>query len=133
MAGYVQWLAPRIDDLRRALPQRQRTLRDDFVRQGQHKRTPEIAASIVMGWETFLSFAEEVGPSPAKKRSRFWSVRAPRFSVRPLFRPDIKRARIRRPAFSPCSVLRSAAVALMSLQPATMARRTMPIAGAGSW
>ena len=27
----------------------------------EHKRTPEIAASIVIGWETFLSFAEEVG------------------------------------------------------------------------
>ena len=61
MAGYVQWLAPRIDDLRRTLPERQRALRDDFVRQGEHKRTPEIAASIVIGWETFLSFAEEVG------------------------------------------------------------------------
>ena len=61
MAGYLRWLAPRIDDLRRTLPQRQRTLRDDFVRQGQHKRTPEVAASIMIGWETFLSFAEEIG------------------------------------------------------------------------
>ena len=27
----------------------------------EHKRTPEIAASIVIGWETFLGFAQEVG------------------------------------------------------------------------
>ena len=37
MAGYLRWLAPRIDDLRRTLPERQRALRDEFVRQGQHK------------------------------------------------------------------------------------------------
>ena len=61
MAGYLRWLAPRIDDLRRTLPERQRAFRDEFVRQGQHKRTPEIAASIMMGWETFLGFAEDVG------------------------------------------------------------------------
>ena len=61
MAGYLRWLAPRIDDLRRTLPERQRAVRNDVVRQGEHKRTPEIAASIVIGWETFLSFAEEVG------------------------------------------------------------------------
>ena len=64
MAGYLRWLAPRIDDLRRTLPERQRALRDDFVRQGQHKRTPEVAASIMIGWETFLGFAEDVGALP---------------------------------------------------------------------
>ena len=64
MAGYLRWLAPRIDDLRRTLPERQRALRDEFVRQGQHKRTPEVAASIMIGWETFLGFAEDVGALP---------------------------------------------------------------------
>ena len=64
IAGYLRWLAPRIDDLRRTLPERQRILRDDFVQQGQHKRTPEVAASIMTGWETFLSFAEHVGALP---------------------------------------------------------------------
>jgi hypothetical protein len=64
MVGYLQWLAPRIDDLRRTLPERQRALRDEFVRQGQHKRTPEVAASIMIGWETFLGFAEDVGAFP---------------------------------------------------------------------
>ena len=34
MAGYLQWLAPRIDELRRNLPERQRALRDDFVHRG---------------------------------------------------------------------------------------------------
>jgi hypothetical protein len=64
MAGYLRWLASRIDDLRRTLPERQRALRDEFVRQGQHKRTPEVAASIMIGWETFLGFAQEVGALP---------------------------------------------------------------------
>ena len=61
MAGYLRWLAPRIDDLRRTLPERQRALRDEFVRQGQHNARPEVAASIMIGWETFLGFAEDVG------------------------------------------------------------------------
>jgi hypothetical protein len=64
MAGYLRWLAPCIDELRHTLPERQRALRDEFVRGGQHKRTPEIAASIMVGWETFLGFAEDVGALP---------------------------------------------------------------------
>ena len=44
MAGYLQWLAPRVDELRRRLAERQRALRDEFVRQsntsGRRKSPP---------------------------------------------------------------------------------------------
>jgi hypothetical protein len=61
MAGYLRWLAPQIDDLRANLPGRQAALRDVLVQGAQHRRTPDVAASLVLGWETFLRFAEEAG------------------------------------------------------------------------
>ena len=117
------------------LPERQRALRDDFVRQGgaqahagnrcQHRDRLGDVPQLRRGGRS---------PLPRRKRSRCWSVRAPQFSVRQLLRPDIgRRARSRPPVPSPCSALRSTAVVLMSRAPATMARRTMPIAGAGIW
>jgi hypothetical protein len=59
MAGYLRWLAPRIDELSNALPNRQRDLRAALLRDGQHRRTPEITASLILSWEIFLLFAEE--------------------------------------------------------------------------
>ena len=61
MAGYLRWLAPRIDDLKETLPDRHRALRDTLVQSGEHRRTPDIAASLILGWEIFLRFAEETG------------------------------------------------------------------------
>jgi hypothetical protein len=61
MAGYLRWLATRIDDLKGTLPERQRTLRDTLAQGLDHRRTPEIAASLIVGWETFLRFAQAIG------------------------------------------------------------------------
>jgi hypothetical protein len=61
MAGYLRWLAPRIDDLKATLPEQQRTLRDTLAQGIDHRRTPDIAASLILSWETFLRFAQEVG------------------------------------------------------------------------
>jgi Toprim domain len=61
MAAYLRWLAPRIDDLKETLPQRQRMLRDTLAQGIDHRRTPDIAASLTLSWETFLRFAEEAG------------------------------------------------------------------------
>ena len=65
MAGYLRWLAPQIDQLQGTLPERQRALRDMLVQGAQHRRTPDIAASLIVGWETFLRFAEDAGASAA--------------------------------------------------------------------
>jgi hypothetical protein len=59
MAGYLRWLAPQIDQLQQTLPEWQRKLRDLLVQGAAHRRTPDIAASLILGWETFLRFAEE--------------------------------------------------------------------------
>jgi hypothetical protein len=59
LAGYLRWLAPRIGGLKETLPDRQRALRDTLVQSGQHRRTPDIAASLILSWEIFLRFAEE--------------------------------------------------------------------------
>jgi hypothetical protein len=61
MAGYLRWLAPQIDRLSETLPGRQRALRDVLVQGAQHRRTPDVAASLIVGWETFLRFAEDAG------------------------------------------------------------------------
>jgi hypothetical protein len=61
MAGYLRWLAPQIEGLKETLPARQRTLRGMLLQNSQHRRTPEIAASLILSWEIFLRFAEETG------------------------------------------------------------------------
>jgi hypothetical protein len=66
MAGYLRWLATRIDDLKGSLPEQQRMLRDRLFQDGEHRRTPDIAASLLVGWQTFLQFAEESGAIAAK-------------------------------------------------------------------
>ena len=38
-----------------------RTLRDTLAQGIDHRRTPDIAASLILGWETFLRFAEDAG------------------------------------------------------------------------
>jgi hypothetical protein len=61
MAGYLRWLAPQMDQLKETMPARQRALRDALVEGTQHRRTPDVAASLIVGWETFLRFAEDAG------------------------------------------------------------------------
>jgi len=61
MAGYLRWLAPQIDQLKETIPARQRGLRDMLVQGAPHRRTPDVVASLILGWETFLRFAEEAG------------------------------------------------------------------------
>ncbi len=62
MAGYLVWLAPRIEELKKSLPARQLELRT-AARQEMwgHNRTPEILASLQAGFEVFLQFAADVG------------------------------------------------------------------------
>ena len=61
MAGYLRWLAPRMDELADVLPRRQRDLRAALLREGQHRRTPEITASLLLAWQLFVEFAQQIG------------------------------------------------------------------------
>src|SRR5207249_8818672 len=59
--GYIKWLSPRLDSLKRSLPDLQRELRSKATRDNQHLRVPDIAASLMIGIKSFLDFASNVG------------------------------------------------------------------------
>ncbi len=73
MAGFVQWLAPQVDRLKATLPVRQKELRD-LARTGnvQHDRTPSIQASLALGLEMFLEFAQAVGAIREEEKDIIW-------------------------------------------------------------
>ena len=76
MSGFVAWLAARYSKIRREMPRRLVELRESAIANGQHKRTPDIVASIFYGLEVFGEFAEEIGVfSPEDEeefRGRCW-------------------------------------------------------------
>ena len=74
MAGYVKWLAPQLDDLRKGLRVRQEKLRTEARGQltKSHDRTPENIASLALGLEMFLRFAEDKGALTPEEREELW-------------------------------------------------------------
>jgi hypothetical protein len=73
MAGYLQYLAPRIEALKRALPGRQRELRDAARRERvTHDRIPDNWASLMVGFEKFLEFASDIGAISDAERRELW-------------------------------------------------------------
>lgn len=59
MSAYLQWLAPRISELKKQLPINVTTLRNACIRDGlatSHPRAPEIFANLVAGAEIFIDF-----------------------------------------------------------------------------
>lgn len=64
MSAYLQWLAPRLDQLKKDLPKNVGIFRDSAINNGlacSHPRAPEIYANLVAGSETFLEFLEDAG------------------------------------------------------------------------
>jgi hypothetical protein len=64
MSAYLQWLAARIDQLKKDLPKNVEVFRNTAIRDGlatSHSRAPEIYANLVAGSETFLEFLEVSG------------------------------------------------------------------------
>ena len=73
MAAYVQWLAPQIETLKASIPERLRDLRAEARAQPvHHDRTPDIAASLAAGWETFLRFAREIRVVDVDQQALLW-------------------------------------------------------------
>jgi hypothetical protein len=66
MSAYLQWLAPRLDNLRASLLKDQQGLRDQARQEldNAHGRTPDIIASLFLGWGKFISFASDLGVIP---------------------------------------------------------------------
>ena len=64
MSAYIQWIASRMDQLKKDFPNNVDVLRkaaDDSKIATSHSRAPEIYANLVAGSETFLEFLEDVG------------------------------------------------------------------------
>jgi hypothetical protein len=57
-AAFVGWLAPRLDDIRRRVAEREGELLREWPA-GGHGRTPHMAAKLQAGWEVFLTFLVE--------------------------------------------------------------------------
>ncbi|HPU75066.1 MAG TPA: hypothetical protein PLG65_02750 [Bacillota bacterium] len=72
MAGYLEWLAPRLDGLRSALKARKLELRAKADREqiSAHRRTPDIIASLYAGWELFLDYACDSGAVTLDERDK---------------------------------------------------------------
>lgn len=63
MASYLQWLAPRLDQLKADFPIVVQQLRDGAIRDGfaaSHPRSPELYSNLVAATETFLDYLLDV-------------------------------------------------------------------------
>lgn len=63
MAGFIRWLAPQIDDLKKTLPEAMRTRRDKAANKGLngHSRAPSDYASLTAGISLAARFAVDCG------------------------------------------------------------------------
>jgi hypothetical protein len=67
MSGYIAWLAPRIESIRKGMAGEVHALRQDYFDEVQlagatlHARTPGLRADLMIGWNYFLQFAQDVG------------------------------------------------------------------------
>jgi len=78
MAGYIQWQAPRLDQVRAEMSAVHGRYREQAAHAGLHRRTPGIVAELFIGWQWFLDFAHEAEAltrSDAEVcRARAWSA-----------------------------------------------------------
>jgi hypothetical protein len=76
MAGFVQWLGARYEDVQKNLRAQINELRQQATVSGMHRRTPDIVASLTVGLEYFLAFAQDAGATAAGEakalRQRGW-------------------------------------------------------------
>jgi hypothetical protein len=73
MAGYVRWIAANYAAIQGSLEAERVGLRDQFLKQFPHNRTPDVIANLLLGLRCFLRFAEEVGAIDPEERERLWS------------------------------------------------------------
>jgi len=72
MAGYVKWLAPRINKVEKALQQAISAYRKISRTIGNHRRTPDNMANLMQGFQFWLSFATHVKAINPKQRAELW-------------------------------------------------------------
>jgi hypothetical protein len=68
MVGFIQYLAPKLDDLKISAPQRKIELRNEVIQNvTAHSRTPDIIADLLFGLEQFLEYVVHVGVYTAEQ------------------------------------------------------------------
>ena len=72
LSGYIQSLAPRYQAVRANLREEVADLRREAFREGQHRRTPDIVASLGIGIRYFLAYAQDVGAFTASETDELW-------------------------------------------------------------
>ena len=73
MGGYLKWLASRIGEIQKQMAPRSREIGISLQLNG-HKRTPELAGTLLFGLETFLQFAVDAQAIPDEERQRYWDL-----------------------------------------------------------
>jgi hypothetical protein len=68
MSGFLQWLAPRLDDIHDRQKDEHAALRDRALQSGDHPRTPGIVADLALGLKYFFGFAVDCGALTKKRR-----------------------------------------------------------------
>jgi hypothetical protein len=72
MVGFIQWLAPRYEEIRKRKGRRTAKLRSAATARSQHRRTPSIVAELAFGMELFLSYARDSGALDEAEVKRLW-------------------------------------------------------------
>jgi hypothetical protein len=69
MAGYIGYLAGRRDLVMASIRDDLPRLRDGLQGVGSHARTPLVIANLILGWQWFLRFAEDIGAITADEHA----------------------------------------------------------------
>ncbi|MDD4976575.1 MAG: bifunctional DNA primase/polymerase [Bacteriovorax sp.] len=72
MSGYLKWLAPKLPDMKEYLEDSFNELRTLASNSEMHLRTPEVTASLAIGFQQFLKFASEVGAIDKSEKENLW-------------------------------------------------------------
>jgi hypothetical protein len=70
LSGFIHWLAPQYDAIKEAMPGEVIQLRSQ-TQQGGHRRTADIAAHLLFGWELFLTYAYKIGAITEEERQSY--------------------------------------------------------------
>jgi hypothetical protein len=77
-AGYIQWLAPRLDQVRAQMNAIHGRHREQAAHKGLHRRTPGIVADLFIGWQRFFDFAHDAEALTRREadvcRARVWNA-----------------------------------------------------------
>jgi hypothetical protein len=67
MAGFVRYLAPRFEEVRRRMKDALDEARRKAVASTAHRRIPDIVCSLKFGFDVFVDFAREIGAVTAEE------------------------------------------------------------------